>query len=79
MCPRVDLDPALELEAEVLTFGCHSDTRAFANTFFESIAEATGLSAGERVETLQRVHAVLSHPEVLARLHPEPAAELPEE
>lgn len=77
LCPRVDLDPALGLEAEVLTFGCHRDTRAFAGTFFESIATSAGLSHGERVAALQRIHAVLSDTEILARLHPPDSIEPP--
>ena len=72
ICPRVDLESDLELEADLLRFATHPDLRPFAGAKFESMATALQLEAGDAELVLDRVATVLGDPVVVKRLHPAP-------
>ena len=73
-CPRVDLDPSLALEAELLGWLMHGDAVQRGWTaVMDAMSAAYQLSGGERLTLLRRVKATLSHEDVVMRLHPEQA------
>jgi hypothetical protein len=76
-CPRVEIDPSLYLDVELLNFARHPDLRGLVSEKFRALSESLGLDADARDLMLSRLHAVLSDPLILARFHPGP--ELPEE
>lgn len=77
-CPRVELDPDLGAEAELLGFVLHEDLRPLAAAKFEALAESLELTATERDLVLSRVRHVLADHGIIARLHPPISAAPPE-
>lgn len=71
-CPRVDLDPSLAAEAELLSWLIHDDKRPLAEARYWTIVQALDLSPQDADLLLARVSQVLSDETVIALLHPEP-------
>lgn len=76
-CPRVELDPLLSPETELLACLMHTDLKHLAKAQYDALVDGLELDAEERLNLLRRVRSVLSDEDVVALLHPAP--EIPEE